>query len=68
MNFEMIILWVLGNGDLESPIKYLNTRHQIMGLSCHNYSGSTGENYTPDTLYSEKKFLAFYFVGVVRQV
>ena len=42
MNFAMIIPLVLGNGELEALIKDLNARHQIMGLSCHNYSGSVG--------------------------
>ena len=45
---------------MEAPIEDLNTRHQVMGLSCHYYSGSTSENYTPDTLFSEKKFLALF--------
>ena len=33
MNFVTMIPLVLGYGELESPIKDLNTRHQIMGLS-----------------------------------
>ena len=37
-----IIPLVLGNGELEALIKDLKTRHQKMGLSRHNYSGSVG--------------------------